>query len=130
MSKNVNDFKEKFTQELFDKASACKNLREMLALMEKEGVDLDEEELNIFTSMMGEKNKRPDGSRQVEWGSDCYGRFKLYTDTCGEYKERSYPSDRCWEDGHDPRLEPVEKDPICMNCDNARAKQYYCFCTK
>lgn len=130
MSKNVNDFKEKLTRELFDKVSACKNLREMLAFMEKEGISLDEEELNIFTSMMGEKNRRPEGSNQVEWGSDCYDRFKLHTDTCENYNEREYPSDRCWEEGHDPRVEYVEKDHICMNCDNARAKQYYCFCTK
>lgn len=130
MSMNVNDFKKKFTKELFTKASECKNLREMLALMEKEGFSLDEEELNMFTSMMGEKNKRPDDSKDIEWGPDCYDRFKIFTETCDNYVERSYPSDRVWEAGHDPRVEYKPKEHICMNCDKARSKQYYCFCTK
>ena len=130
MSISLNDFKKKITRELFDKASSCNNIREMLAMMEREGISLDEDEINIFTSMMGEKNKRPDGVKQVTWGPDCYDRFKLFTETCDSYKQRSYPSDKCWECGHDPRVEPEEKQPICMNCDNARAKQFYCFCTK
>lgn len=130
MGMTINEFKEKFTLELFNKASECKGLREMLALMEKEGFVLEEEDLNMFASMMGEKNKRPEGSPEVAWGPDCYDRFKLHTDTCDDYKEREYPSDNCWEGGFDPRVEQEEKAPICMNCHNARAKQYYCFCTK
>ena len=132
MSMDVKEFKQKFSKELFAKVLECKNLREMLALMEKEGFvfDDDEGDINIFTSMMNERTARPDTSRDIEWNADSYDRFKVFTDTCDAYAERTYPSDRVWECGRDPRVEYVPKEHICMNCDKARVKQYYCLCTK
>lgn len=127
----VNEFKKaKLSQELFDKLSAYDSIREMLKVLEAEGIALDEEEESIFASMMGEKKVRPEGSVTVEWNSDCYNRFKLHDETCADYKEREYLSDNCWEGGVDPRKEVVEKEPVCLNCQYARSKQYYCFCEK
>ena len=129
---NVDEFKKKFTKELFVKASACGNAREMIALMEKEGLSLENEELDIFVSMMGEKNNRYDGTNDVEWNADCYDRFKMFNDTCEAYKEREYP--KIWEGGVSPFADEEEdnksKEHICMNCEKARSKYAYCFCTK
>lgn len=128
MSMDINEFKNKFTKEQLEGVISCKNMKEVFAYISSEKIQLEEDDENILASVFGEKKTRPEGDVSVDGA--FLDRFRVFSEKCDAYKERTYLSDDVWEAGYDPRTGPrVIKDHICMNCDNARVKQYYCFCT-